>query len=161
MYEWLILSVSPSVTHFWLCSHHCIIMKFLGVITNDQSELHAKGQCQRSKVKVTEVKTPLNCFRTVTPVLIYIWWWKDAQSLMLLRRGVLLFFRGHPSNFEVTQLKKNRRFSGLQLQFEFTNGYEMMHKAKRCRIVFQSHPSNFKAGDKIDATLWWLEKLYS
>ena len=92
LYEWLILSVSPSVTHFWLCSHHCIIIKFLGVITNDQSELHAKGQCQRSKVKVTEVKTPLNCFRTVTPVLIYIWWWNDAQSLMLLRRGVLLFF---------------------------------------------------------------------
>ena len=31
-------------------------------------------------------------------------------------------FRGHTA-------KKNRRFSGLQLQFEFTNGYEMMHKA--------------------------------
>ena len=39
-------------------------MKFLGVITNDQSELRAKGQCQRSKVKVTEVKTQHNRFRT-------------------------------------------------------------------------------------------------
>ena len=39
-------------------------MKILGVITNDQSELRAKGQCKRSKVKVTEVKTQHNRFRT-------------------------------------------------------------------------------------------------
>ena len=109
-------------------------MKFSGVITNDQSKVHAKGQGQRSKVKVTEVTTQLNRFRTVTPVWIHIWWWNDAYSLMLLRRGALLFFkvirqiaRSHGS--------KNRRIwprlgvSGLYLQFEFTNGYEMMHKA--------------------------------
>ena len=35
-------------------------MKFLGVISNDQSELHAKGQGQRSKVEVTEDKTKCN-----------------------------------------------------------------------------------------------------
>ena len=45
-------------------------MKFSGVIANDQSEARAKGQGQRSKVKVTEVKTHLNRFRTVTPVWI-------------------------------------------------------------------------------------------
>ena len=45
------------------------------------------------KVKVTEVKTPLNRFRTVTLVWIHIWWWNDAHSLMLLRRGALLFFK--------------------------------------------------------------------
>ena len=87
------LSVCPSVTPFWLCSHHRIIMKFSGVITNDQSKDHAKGQGQRPKVKVTEVTTQLNCFRTVTPVWIHIWWWNDAYSLMLLRRGALLFFK--------------------------------------------------------------------
>ena len=87
------LSVCPSVTPFWLCSHHRIIMKFSGVITNDQSKVHAKGQGQRSKVKVTEVTTPLNRFRTLTPVWIHIWWWNDAYSLMLLRRGALLFFK--------------------------------------------------------------------
>ena len=43
-------------------------MEFSGVITNDKSEVHAKGQGQRSKVKVTEVTTQLNHFRTVTPV---------------------------------------------------------------------------------------------
>ena len=51
--------------------------------------------CKRSKskVKVTEVKTPFIHFRTVTPVWIHIWRCNDAQNLMLLRRGVLLFFK--------------------------------------------------------------------
>ena len=127
-------SVCLSVTPFWLCSHHHIIMKFSGAITSDKSDVHAKGQGQRSKVKVTEVTTQLNRFRTVTPVWIDIWWWNDAYSLMLLRRGALLFLkvirqisRSHGS--------KNRRIwprlgvSGLLLQFEFTDGYEMLHKA--------------------------------
>ena len=100
LYEWFSLSVCPSarpsvrpsVTPFWLCSHHRIIMKF-SVITSDRSDVHAKGQGQRSKVKVTEVTTQLNRFRTVTPVWIHIWWWNDAYSLMLLRRGALLFFK--------------------------------------------------------------------
>ena len=87
------LSVCLSVTPFSLCSHHRIIMKFYGVITNDQSNVHAKGQGQRSKVKVTEVTNQLNRFRTVTPVWIHKWWWNDAYSLMLLRRGALLFFK--------------------------------------------------------------------
>ena len=55
------LSVCLSVTPFWLCSHHRIIMKFSGVITKDQGNAHAK-------VKVTEVTTQLSRFRTVTPV---------------------------------------------------------------------------------------------
>ena len=101
LYEWFSpsvrLSVRPSVclsvTPFWLCSHHPIIMKFSGVITSDKSDVHAKGQGQRSKVKVTEVTTPLNRFRTVTPVWIHIWWWNGTYSLMLLRRGALLFFK--------------------------------------------------------------------
>ena len=45
-----------------------------------------------------------------------------------------IVFQGHPSNCKVTRLKKFRFWpklgvSGLYLQFEFTNGYEMMHKA--------------------------------
>ena len=50
------------------CSHHRIIMKFSGVITMVKSDVHAKGQGQRSKVKVTEVNTQLSRFRTLTPV---------------------------------------------------------------------------------------------
>ena len=93
LYEWYFLSVRPSVTPFWLCFHHRIIMKFSGVITKDQGKIHAKGQGQRSKVKITEVTTQLNRFRTVTPVWIHIWWWNDTYSLMLLRRGAQLFFK--------------------------------------------------------------------
>ena len=94
LYKWYFPSVCLSVCHtFWLCSHHRIIVKFSGVITNDQSKVHAKGQGQRSKVKVTEVITQLNRFRTVTPVWIDIWWGNDAYSLMLLRSGALLFFK--------------------------------------------------------------------
>ena len=91
LYKWYIFRLS--VTPFWLCSHHRIIMKFSGFITNDQRMVHAKDPGQRSKVKVTEVTTQLNRFRTVTPVWIHIWWWNDAYSLMLLRRGALLFFK--------------------------------------------------------------------
>ena len=87
------LSVCLSVTPFWLCSHHRIIMKFSGVITMDQGNVHAKGQGQRSKVKDTEVATQLSSFRTVTPVWIHVWWWNYIYSLMLLRRGALLFFK--------------------------------------------------------------------
>ena len=84
-------SVCPSVTPFWLCSHHRIIMQISGVITSNRSDVHAKGQGQRSKVKVTEVTTQLYRFRTVTPVWIHVWWWNDAYSLIMLRRGALLF----------------------------------------------------------------------
>ena len=102
------LSVCPSVTPFWLCSHHRIIMKFSGVITSDRSDVHAKGQGQRSKVKVTEVTTQLYRFRTVTPVWIHIWWWNDAYSFIMLRRGALLFFKVI-SQISRSHGSKNRR----------------------------------------------------
>ena len=138
LYEWFSLSVRPSVrpsvTPFWLCSHHRIFIKFSGIITNDRSDVHAKGQGQRSKVKVTEVNTQHSRFRTITPVWIQIWLWNDAQSLMLRRRGALLFFkvirqipRSHSS--KKRQIWPRLGVSGLLLQFEFTNGYEMMYKA--------------------------------
>ena len=97
LYKWYFPSVRPSVrpsvTPFWLCSHHRIIMRFSGVITSDRSDVHAKGQGQRSKVKVTEVTTQLYRFRNVTPVWIHIWWWNVTYSLIMLRRGALLFFK--------------------------------------------------------------------
>ena len=71
-------SVCLSVTPFSLCSCHRIITKFSGVITNDRSNVHAKGYGHKSKVKVTELITQLSRFRTVTPVWIHIWWWNDA-----------------------------------------------------------------------------------
>ena len=87
------LSVCPSVTPFSPCSHHRIIMKFSGVITMDRSDVHAKGQSERSKVKVTEVNTQLSRFRTLTPSWIHIWQWNHAHSWKQHRRGALLFFK--------------------------------------------------------------------
>ena len=68
--------------------------------------MQKEGQGQMWKVKVTEIKIQFSRFRTVTLVWIQMWWRNDAQSLMLLRRVALLFFRDHPSNFNVTRLKK-------------------------------------------------------
>ena len=64
----LSVCLSVPVTPFSLCSRHDIIMKFSGVITNDRSDVYAKVQGQRSKVKVTEVKTQISRFGTITPV---------------------------------------------------------------------------------------------
>ena len=86
-------SVCLSVTPFSPCSHHRIIMKFSGVITMVKSDVHANGQGQRSKVKVTEVNTQLSRFRTLTPVWIHIWQWNHAHSWKQHRRGALLFFK--------------------------------------------------------------------
>ena len=60
------LSVCSSVTPFWLCSHHRIIMKFSRVITDDRSDVHAKGEGQKSKVKVTVFNTHLSRFWVIT-----------------------------------------------------------------------------------------------
>ena len=86
-----------------------------------------KVQGQRSKVKVTEVKTQVSRFGTITPVWFHIWWWNDVKERCPID------FQGHLSNFKVTRLK-NRRFrpklgvAGLYLNFEFKDGYEVMHK---------------------------------
>ena len=60
------------------------------LMTKVRSMQKVKVRGQRSR---SEVTTQLNRFRTVTPVWILIWWWNDAYSLMLLRRGALLFFK--------------------------------------------------------------------
>ena len=104
------LSVCPSVclfvTPFEPCSHHCIIMKFSGVITMVKSDVHAKRS--GSKVKVTKVNTQLSRFRTLTPVWIHIWQWNHAHSWKQHRRGALLFFKVI-RQISRTHSSKNRR----------------------------------------------------
>ena len=104
-YEWFSPPVCPSARHTFLTMfpssyHHEIFRSYY--------PWQKWWPCKRSrsKVKVTEVMTPLGRFRTVTPVWIHILRWNDAYSLMLIRRGALLFFQGQPSNFKVTRLKK-------------------------------------------------------
>ena len=87
------LSVRLSVTPFSPCFHHRIIMKFSGYITMVKSDVHAKGQGQRSKFKVTEVNTQLSRFQTLTPVWIHKWQLNHAHSWQQHRKGALLFFK--------------------------------------------------------------------
>ena len=87
-------SVRPSVRHTFLTMfpssyHHEIFRSYY----QWQKWRPCKRSGQRSKVKVTEVTTQLYRFRTVTPVWIHIWWWNDAYSLIMVRRGALLFFK--------------------------------------------------------------------
>ena len=88
------LSVRPSVCHTFLTMfpssyHHEIFRSYY--------QWQKWRPCKRSR---SEVKgqghrghDPNFRFRTVTPVWIHIWWWNDTYSLMLLRRGALLFFK--------------------------------------------------------------------
>ena len=126
------LPVRPSVCLSFCCSHHCIIMNV--IIANDWCNVYAKGGGEKSKVKVTQVKIQSRNLRTVTPVWIHIWQLNDSQSLMWPKRGVLLYFK------VIHQISRSHdcknhcflpKFSifGVLLQFEFTDGYEMMHKA--------------------------------
>ena len=94
--QYVRLSVRPSVclsvchtffTMFPSSYHHAIFRSYY------QWQKWRPCKRSRSKVKVTEVNTQLNSLRTVTPVWIHIWWWNDAYSLMMLKRGALLFFK--------------------------------------------------------------------
>ena len=88
------LSVRPSVCHTFLTMfpssyHHEIFRSYY--------QWQKWRPCKRSR---SEVKgqghrghDPNFRFQTVTPVWIHIWWWNDTYSLMLLRRGALLFFK--------------------------------------------------------------------
>ena len=97
LYDWFSPSVCPSVRHTFF--HYVpIVMKLSDVITMVWSDVHAKDQGQRSKVKVTEVKTQLSRFRTVTSALIHIWQWNRAHLLFF---NVICL-----SNFKVTGGKK-------------------------------------------------------
>ena len=103
---WMVFSVRLSVclsvcrtflTMFPSSYHH----EISGVITKDQGKVHAKGQGQRSKVKVTEVTTQLNRFRTVTPVeftygdeMIHIAWCCLGEVPCCFSRSSVTF-QGH------------------------------------------------------------------
>ena len=116
------LSVRPSVCHTFLTMfpslhHHEIFRSYY------QWQRWRPCKRSRSKVKVTEVNTQLSRFRTLTPDSIHIWWWNDAQSLMLFRRAPMatkwstkielawercpIHFQGYPSNFKVSRLRKS------------------------------------------------------
>ena len=165
--EW---SVGLSITPFWQCSCHPIIMKLSGVITIDRSDamqkVKVRGQRSRSQ-RSKQILSQFGRFWTVTPVWIHRWLRNYAHSLKWQRRGALLFF------VVICQIWKshgpeNQRFgfdlnvSRWQLQlFEFMDGNEMTHIASRSieevsysisrsSVKFQGH-----TGWKIDFDWIW------
>ena len=137
------LSVRPSVTPFWQCSCHRIILKF-SEVTIDRCDVHAKGQGQRSKVKVTGVMTPISRLRTVTPVWIHQWLLNDAKSLMLHRRGALCFsmssvkFQGHTGQKSSiwTQIGRFRTLTPVWIHQWLWNDAESLKQHSRGALLF-------------------------
>ena len=166
------LSVCPSVIPFSLCSYYQIIMKFSGVTANDKGMVHAKGQDQKSKVKVTEVKSQLNRFWTVTPVRVHWLLWNVAQSLKQHRIGDLLFFKVIQQISRSHGLKKNVNFdpnckfpdcnSSLNSPMA-TKWYTKLEIAfKRCPIALYGQLSNFKVTWLKNCQFWpklWISRL--
>ena len=106
-------SVRLSVSPFSLCSNHYIIMKFSGVITNDRSDVHVKGQGQRSKVKVTvsqRSKPNLKPFPDHNSSLNSHMVMKWCTQLDVISKRCPIIFQGHPSNFKVTRDKRIPNF---------------------------------------------------
>ena len=122
------------------------LMKFSGVITIDRRDVRAKGEGQRSKVKVTEVMTPFSRFRTVTPVWIHIWRRNDALSLMLLRKKGTQFFkvvrqisRSHgwkKKSSIFTQIMRFRTVTPVGIHHWLWNNAQRLKQHRRCVLLF-------------------------
>ena len=140
----LFRSVTPVWIHRWL--------------PNDAQSLqwHRRGvicQISRSHELKWTILIQIEHFWTVTTVWIHWWLRNNAQTLKWYRRGALLLF-SVICQISRSQGPKNWWFwpelsvSRLQLQFEFTDGYEIMPNAwsgiEKVPYYFQGHLSNFK-----------------
>ena len=94
---WMVFSVRPSVCPSVRLSHLFDYVPIIVSSWNFQELSHWTRVRSMQKVKVKgqghRGHDPNFRFRTVTPVWIHIWWWNDTYSLMMLRRGALLFFK--------------------------------------------------------------------
>ena len=95
LYEWYFLSVCLSVCHIFLTMFNDVPIIVSSWNFQELSHWIRVRSMQKVKVKGQGHRghDPTFRFRTVTPVWIHIWWWNDTYSLMLLRRGALLFFK--------------------------------------------------------------------
>ena len=91
----------------------------------------------------------------LTPVWIHIWSWNDAKNLMLLRRVALLYSKvirqiSRSRGSKARRVLPKLGVSGLLPQFEFNDGYGMMHKVWRSRsaLLFFRVPQFSKSQDK-------------
>ena len=96
------------------------------------SSLKFQGHTAKQK---SLISTQIGRFRTATPVWSQQWLRNDTQSLTLQKRCALLFFKVI-RQISRSQRKKIRfwpecKLFGLQLKFEFNDGFGMMHTAWR------------------------------
>ena len=144
-------SVCPYVTPFWLCSHHGIIMKFSGVITNDQSEVHAKGQGQRSRSQRSQPNLTVSGLWiqfefTYDDEMMHIAWCCLEEVPYCFSRSSIKY-QGHTA-LNIVEFDPDWAFldcnSSLNSPMATKWCTKLEEALKRCPIVFQGHPSNFK-----------------
>ena len=112
-----------------------VIVSSRNFLTIDRKDVHTKGQDQRSQFKVREVKTKFAliwAFPDRNPSLNLQMAMKWCKTLEVTWNRCSLIFQGHPSVFKFARDKKSPistelSVSGLYLQFECTNGFEMMN----------------------------------
>ena len=91
-----------------------------------RSSIKFKGHMRE---KITDFHRNLT-FPELTPVWIDWMLWNDAQDLKQHRRGAVLFFKVIHQISRSHETKKSPILTKIGcFQFEFTNGYEMLHKA--------------------------------
>ena len=127
-------------------------------------KIKVKDQGHRAQSKFCPL---FGCFQTITPVWVHRWLLNVTQSLKWFRRAAILFFKVI-HQISRSQRPKNRfwpelSISGLYLQFEFTDDYEIMHKAwrgieevpycfSRSFVKFKGHTGK----KKVDLALIWV-----
>ena len=119
LYEWFSSSVRPPVTPFGLSSCHRIIMKFSRVITSDKSDVHANVQGHRSEQVKLDFTDGYEMMHKVC---------MDIEEMPYCFSRSSIKFQGHRRQ-KYFHIWPNLSVSRLLLQYKFTNGYEMMHKA--------------------------------
>ena len=119
-----------SIYPYWVFRWRCCPLAAPGYVEHRLSNLSTGSTPARPHL-LTSVFTHSD---RVTPVWIHHWLRNDAKSLKQLRRGALLFFNiiceiSRSNGTKNCQFWPKLSICGLSLQFEFSNGYEMIHKA--------------------------------
>ena len=111
-----------------------------------------------ARLKKSSNLTQIGRFRTVNPVWIHQWLRKLCIKLAVALKRCPIVFEGHLSNFKVTQGHTALKIVEFDPNWPFPDSNANLNTPmatkwctklevalKRCPIVFQGHPSNFKA----------------
>ena len=144
------LSACPSHL-FWLCFHHRIIMKISGVITNDQSKVHVKGQGQRSRSQRSQPNLTVSGLKlqfefTYDDEMMHIAWCCLEDVPYCFARSSVKF-QGNTA-LKSAEFDPDWAFPDCNSSLNSPMAKKWCSKLqvalKMCPIVFQGHPSNFK-----------------